>query len=78
MTADPRKGAAMFRNRITTLQHLELWQTYLTRVMAGDKRGYSRGDSALVEEYFSRDQTRGWLYRAHGQSAEGTAHAPTR
>ncbi len=54
MTADPRKGAAMFRNRITTMQHLELWQTYLTRVMAGEKRGYSRGDLALVEEYFSR------------------------
>jgi poly-gamma-glutamate synthesis protein (capsule biosynthesis protein) len=54
MTADPRKGAAMFRNRITTMQHLKLWQTYLTRVMAGEERGYSRTDLALVEEYFSR------------------------
>jgi poly-gamma-glutamate synthesis protein (capsule biosynthesis protein) len=54
MTTEPRKGAAMFRNRITTMQHLELWRTYLTRVMAEEKRDYSRGDFALVEEYFSR------------------------
>ena len=54
MTVEPRKGAAMFRNRITAMQHLELWRTYLTRVMTREKRGYSRGDFALVEEYFSR------------------------
>jgi poly-gamma-glutamate synthesis protein (capsule biosynthesis protein) len=54
MTVEPRKGAAMFRNRITVMQHLELWRTYLTRVMAEEKRDYSRGDFALVEEYFSR------------------------
>ena len=54
MVTEPQKGAAMFRNRITTMQHLELWQTHLTRVMRGEKRGYSRADRALVEEYFSR------------------------
>jgi poly-gamma-glutamate capsule biosynthesis protein CapA/YwtB (metallophosphatase superfamily) len=31
MDSEPRKGAAMFRNRITTLQHAELWRDALTR-----------------------------------------------
>jgi poly-gamma-glutamate synthesis protein (capsule biosynthesis protein) len=34
MGSDPRKGAAMFRNRITTLQHSELWRDALTRFMS--------------------------------------------
>jgi len=54
MSDEPRKGAAMFRNRLTTMQHVELWRTHLTRVMAGETRGYSRRDLALVEEYFTR------------------------
>jgi len=54
MSTDPRKGAAMFRNRITTMQHLKLWQTFLTRTMDGRRGGYSRADRRLVEEYLSR------------------------
>jgi len=54
MSADPRKGAAMFRNRITTVQHTELWRTFLTRMMDGGKRGYSREAYRTVEEYFSK------------------------
>jgi len=54
MAADPRKGAAMFRNRITTMQHVEHWQTFLTRMMEGAGRDYSRADYELVEEYFTR------------------------
>jgi poly-gamma-glutamate capsule biosynthesis protein CapA/YwtB (metallophosphatase superfamily) len=54
MSTDPRKGAAMFRNRITTMQHLELWRTFLTRVIGGERGGYSRADRRLVEEYLSR------------------------
>lgn len=54
MTVEPRKGAAMFRNRLTTMQHVELWRAHLTRVMAGETRGYAKSDRALVEEYFSR------------------------
>ena len=34
MDTEPRKGAAMFRNRITTLQHRELWRDALTRFMS--------------------------------------------
>jgi len=54
MAADPRKGAAMFRNRITTMQHVEHWQTFLTRMVDGDRGGFSHADYRLVEEYFSR------------------------
>ena len=55
MAADPRKGAAMFRNRITTMQHVEHWQTFLTRMVDGENGRYSRADYALVEEYFSKE-----------------------
>jgi poly-gamma-glutamate capsule biosynthesis protein CapA/YwtB (metallophosphatase superfamily) len=34
MAEEPRKGAAMFRNRLTTLQHAELWRDALTRFMS--------------------------------------------
>ena len=33
MAQDPPKGAAMFRNRLTTLQHHQHWVALLTRVM---------------------------------------------
>jgi len=54
MAADPRKGAAMFRNRISTVQHQEHWRTFLTRMVDGERKGYSRADYRLVEEYFSK------------------------
>jgi poly-gamma-glutamate synthesis protein (capsule biosynthesis protein) len=54
MSTEPQKGAAMFRNRITTAQHVELWRTYLTRVMEDGRRGYSRAAYRMIEEYFSR------------------------
>jgi poly-gamma-glutamate capsule biosynthesis protein CapA/YwtB (metallophosphatase superfamily) len=54
MTADPRKAAAMFRNRITTMQHVEHWETFLTRMVDGGRRDHSRADYELVEEYFTR------------------------
>ena len=54
MKTDPQKGAAMFRNRITTLQHTELWRTFLTRMMDGGKGGCPRDAYRTVEEYFSK------------------------
>jgi poly-gamma-glutamate capsule biosynthesis protein CapA/YwtB (metallophosphatase superfamily) len=54
MKTEPRKGAAMFRNRITTLQHSELWKTFLTATMGGGPARYPREASRLVEEYFTR------------------------
>jgi poly-gamma-glutamate capsule biosynthesis protein CapA/YwtB (metallophosphatase superfamily) len=54
MKTEPPKGAAMFRNRITTMQHSELWRDVLTRVMAGARPRYSREAWRGVEEWFTR------------------------
>lgn len=50
----PAKGAAMFRNRLTTAQHFYHWQDLLTRVVQ-DKMGQS-----LV---WARELAREWLTR---------------
>jgi poly-gamma-glutamate synthesis protein (capsule biosynthesis protein) len=54
MKTEPQKAAAMFRNRITTMQHVELWTDHLTATMAGGPTGYPRGAARMVEEYFTR------------------------
>jgi len=54
MDSEPRKGAAMFRNRITTLQHAELWRDALTRFMTDKKAAVRPGLSRLVEEWFTK------------------------
>jgi poly-gamma-glutamate capsule biosynthesis protein CapA/YwtB (metallophosphatase superfamily) len=54
MGSEPRKGAAMFRNRITTLQHAELWRDALTRFMA-EKPAPVRADlTRLIREWLTR------------------------
>jgi poly-gamma-glutamate capsule biosynthesis protein CapA/YwtB (metallophosphatase superfamily) len=55
MKSEPLKGAAMFRNRITTLQHSELWRDTLTRVIAGERAGYSKADQRIVHEWFTKN-----------------------
>lgn len=57
MEADPRKAAAMFRNRLTTMQHVEHWQTFLTRMVAGSRHDHANADLELVEEYFTKRVT---------------------
>jgi len=54
MGSEPRKGAAMFRNRITTLQHSELWRDALTRFMAEKESPVPAGMAHLVEEWFTK------------------------
>jgi len=54
METDPRKGAAMFRNRITTLQHSELWRDALTRFMANKKIPVPAGMTRLIQEWFTK------------------------
>jgi poly-gamma-glutamate synthesis protein (capsule biosynthesis protein) len=54
MKSEPEKGAAMFRNRVTTLQHVELWRDLLTRVMAGEQEPYSRTAHNIIREWFTR------------------------
>jgi poly-gamma-glutamate synthesis protein (capsule biosynthesis protein) len=54
MESEPRKGAAMFRNRITTLQHSELWRDALTRFMAEKKISVPAGMTRLIQEWFTK------------------------
>ncbi|MEI6667451.1 MAG: CapA family protein [Acidobacteriota bacterium] len=54
MATEPQKAAAMFRNRLTTMQHVELWKDHLTATMAGGPKGCPREASRMVEEYFAR------------------------
>jgi poly-gamma-glutamate synthesis protein (capsule biosynthesis protein) len=54
METDPRKGAAMFRNRITTLQHSELWRDALTRFMTEKKIPVPAGMTRLIQEWFTK------------------------
>ena len=54
MESEPRKGAAMFRNRITTLQHSELWRDALTRFMS-EKPALARPAwTRLIDEWLTR------------------------
>lgn len=51
---EPQKAAAMFRNRVTTMQHAELWRDALTRIMEQPARS-PRGDAArTVREWLTR------------------------
>lgn len=54
MKTEPQKAAAMFRNRLTTMQHSELWRETLTGIMSGGKWKYPAGAYRMVQEYFSR------------------------
>lgn len=54
MKSDPQKGAAMFRNRVTTLQHAELWREALTRLMADAPRPPSPGALAIITDWVTR------------------------
>ncbi len=54
MRTEPPKGAAMFRNRITTMQHRELWRDFLTRLMNGKKTRSSGEAYRIIREWFTR------------------------
>ncbi len=54
METEPRKGAAMFRNRITTRQHAELWRDALTRFMSEKPAPARTRWTRLVEEWLTR------------------------
>lgn len=65
MKSEPEKAAAMFRNRITTMQHAELWKDTLNRIIAG-------GPAPLPRE--ALDTVRKWF----AASVDGTAGIPNR
>jgi len=54
METEPQKGAAMFRNRVTTLQHAELWRDALTRFMAETPAAPRAAATRLIREWFTR------------------------
>jgi poly-gamma-glutamate synthesis protein (capsule biosynthesis protein) len=54
MKEEPEKGAAMFRNRLTTLQHFHHWKDAMTRMVEG---------TIDVSPQWARDLTREWLTR---------------
>ena len=54
METEPRKGAAMFRNRLTTLQHAELWRDALTEFMSGPPKSASPRLTRTIAEWFTR------------------------
>lgn len=58
MESEPRKGAAMFRNRMTTLQHSELWRDALTRFMAEKPAPARPAWTRLIREWFTRPAAR--------------------
>ena len=51
---DPSKGAAMFRNRLTTLQHRHHWIDTLTRLMSGELEQAPDWAREQAEAYFTR------------------------
>lgn len=54
LDAEPHKAAAMFRNRVTTMQHAELWKDLLTGVMEGTLRRHTKAELAVVREWMER------------------------
>jgi hypothetical protein len=54
MESEPRKGAAMFRNRLTTPQHAELWRGVLTRIMSPKPVPARTRWTRLVDEWLTR------------------------
>jgi poly-gamma-glutamate synthesis protein (capsule biosynthesis protein) len=54
MDREPRKGAAMFRNRLTTLQHAELWRDALTRFMSEKPVPARPAWTRLIREWLTR------------------------
>jgi len=54
MESEPRKGAAMFRNRLTTLQHAELWRDALTFIMAEKSPPAPKSMFRVIDEWFTK------------------------
>jgi poly-gamma-glutamate synthesis protein (capsule biosynthesis protein) len=54
LKTEPRKAAAMFRNRVTTMQHAELWRETLTRIMDGPTRPPRRELTRTIREWLTR------------------------
>jgi poly-gamma-glutamate synthesis protein (capsule biosynthesis protein) len=58
MGSEPRKGAAMFRNRLTTLQHAELWRDAMTRFMSEKPAPARPAWTRIVREWSTKPLSR--------------------
>ncbi len=58
MEKEPRKGAAMFRNRLTTLQHAELWRDALTRFMSEKPAPARPAWTRIIREWSTKPLSR--------------------
>ena len=54
MKEEPRKGAAMFRNRLTTLQHFHHWKDAMTRMVEGTLESSPDWARQLTREWLTR------------------------
>ena len=50
---EPRKGAAMFRNRLTTLQHYHHWKDLLNRMVQGNLEDSPKWARDIVDEWLT-------------------------
>jgi poly-gamma-glutamate capsule biosynthesis protein CapA/YwtB (metallophosphatase superfamily) len=53
MAREPRKGAAMFRNRLTTMQHQEHWIDLLSRMVEGTLESSPEWARELAQEWLT-------------------------
>jgi Bacterial capsule synthesis protein PGA_cap len=51
--SDPQKGAAMFRNRLTTQQHYHLWKDFLTHLVQGKNDTPPDWSLSLIKEWLT-------------------------
>lgn len=56
LSSDPGKGAAMFRNRLTTAQHFFHWKDLLTRTVNGEMNTSPSWARDLAREWLTREQ----------------------
>ena len=54
MKEDPKKGAAMFRNRLTTLQHFHHWKDAMSRMVEGTLESSPDWARKLTREWLTR------------------------
>ncbi len=61
LSSEPEKGAAMLRNRLTTMQHNQHWIDTLTRIMHGDLEASPKWAYDLAKEWLTaRKQAQGY------------------
>ena len=56
LESEPEKGAAMFRNRITTIQHRQHWTDALSRMMDGSIDDAPEWSLSLLERWLTQER----------------------